>query len=115
MYKKNAFAFFASLAAISAASAGQIQNTTIKSLWVNDSSFNAVFVEPTKQLTIPCGGAGTTQGKYFMFDESLPNSKEIYSMVLAAKISGKAVTIGGDGTCYPGTYQEKLRYIYIAD
>lgn len=79
----------------------------ITELWVNDSNFkNYVYISLSKTFASPCG-SGTIS--YFALDLSEPSMKEAYSMALAAFMSGKKVSLAGDGTC-KGNY-EKLLYI----
>ncbi|MCS4306814.1 hypothetical protein M2404_001139 [Rheinheimera pacifica] len=91
-------------------SATEVRGTTIKSLWVNDSSNNVIFVEPTNSFESACG---LPQGQYFILEPDLPNMKEVYSMLLAAMMSGRQVTIGGKGECFK--YHEKMRYVYLSE
>lgn len=88
----------------------EVKNTTIKSLWVNDSSSNVIFVEPSNSFLSVCS---SSPGKYFILEPNLPNMKEAYSMLLAAMMSGRKVTIGGKGDCWNSN--EKMRYVYLSE
>lgn len=79
----------------------------ITELWVNDSNFtNHVYISLSKTFVSPCSPVPIS---YFALDLSEPGMKEAYAMALAAFMSGKQISLAGDGTC-KGSY-EKLRYI----
>jgi len=41
-----------------------------------------------------------------------PGAKELISMIIAARTSGRTVTVMGDGTCNPDGYGYQVSYMY---
>ncbi|WP_419811952.1 hypothetical protein [Bacterioplanoides sp.] len=88
----------------------------ITELWVNDVRVhNAAFVSVGENYQSPCNSG--VQSRYIIIDlaDTDPSMKNAFSMVLAAYMSGKPVTLGGTGECFPGTNNEKLKYLFFGD
>jgi len=57
--------------------------------------------------------ANGTVDPYFVIDTSKPGGKDMYSLVLASKLSGQTLFIAGKGTCNTLAGNEDVSYIYI--
>jgi hypothetical protein len=100
----------ASILLISITAAANATQATgrISELWVNDgATSNVVWLRLGTAFSSPCGTGG-----YMVLDLSDESMKSAYALALAAYMSDRNVTIGGNGACF-NTY-EKLKYIFIA-
>ncbi|WP_330961514.1 hypothetical protein [Photobacterium sp. 53610] len=99
--------FLASCLFTSAAYAGYVKGTVIK-LIVRDDGLHYVHIAGEMKDRPTCAQNHT----YWMVkDENSVYGKSQYSMLLAAKASGKVVTVSGTGTCTRWKDGEDIQYV----
>lgn len=110
--KSIALACVMSVGMIAQATAGSSQAGHITELWVNDGGrHNVAFLSVGQSYTSPCNPDG--KPIYYILDLTDPSMEFAFKLALEAYMSGKKVNLWGDGSCYPGLSDEKLKSIAV--
>ncbi|WP_459780772.1 hypothetical protein [Photobacterium sp. R1] len=91
----------------SGAYAGYVKGTVSK-LIVRDDGLHYVYIAGEMRDRAVCA---QNQTYWMIKDENSAYGKSQYSMLLAAKASGKEVTVGGTGTCMRWRDGEDIQYV----